>query len=95
MLKRDRYDALRKRIPHIQKPNMLAVTASIDALPDKMQILKQVKDFNTFTVGNDPYHEHDFGSIDTEHGKVFWKIDDYGGQEGLELVLTVMLAEEY
>jgi hypothetical protein len=25
----------------------------------------------------------------------FWKIDDYNGNEGYDLVLTVMLASEY
>jgi hypothetical protein len=54
-----------------------------------------VKEFNTFTEGNDPWHEHDFGSFDYKGEKIFWKIDDYEGNEGYELVMTIMLAEEY
>lgn len=50
-------------------------------------IYKQIAEFDTFTEGNDPYGEHDFGSItvavsdlftgELETHKVFWKIDYY------------------
>jgi len=53
---------------------------------------------------NDPYGEHDFGSIKWHERKTFWKIDYY--DQALQYwhdplspecrrVLTVMLAEEY
>lgn len=67
--------------------------------------------FDAFTEDNDPHHEHDFGSIDYEGNRIFWKIDYYdhasfgtGRDMGSEdpsdaaktlRVLTVMLAEEY
>ena len=63
-----------------------------------------VQDFNKFTEDNDPYGEHDFGSLKVAGEKVFWKIDYY--DENLknwcdpldpdcQRVLTIMLAEEY
>jgi hypothetical protein len=59
----------------------------------------KVKEFSEFNEDNDPWGEHDFGSFFYEsqelREKIFWKIDDYNGQEGYNLVLTVMLAEEY
>lgn len=65
-----------------------------------------VRAFNEFTEGNDPYQEHDFGSLTLQGQKLFWKIDYYDSsmQHGSEnpcnpeitrRVLTVMLAEEY
>jgi len=92
-----RYDALRKSIPFVQKPNLLCCTRGIMAtFPDEVPlILKMVKEFNTFTEGNDPWHEHDFGSFDYKGEKIFWKIADHEGNEGYELVMTIMLAEEY
>ena len=57
-----------------------------------------------FVESNDPYGEHDFGSLNWEGHKIFWKIDYYDPafkgwcsplQPECERVLTVMLAEEY
>jgi len=58
-------------------------------------IWMKVKKFKDFTPGNDPHGEHDFGAFDYKGEKIFWKIDNYDGQEGLNRVLTVMLAEDY
>ncbi len=69
-------------------------------------ILKKVQSFSNFTEGNDPYQEHDFGSISFQEKKIFWKIDyydknlEFGSEnpadpEVTTRVLTVMLAEEY
>jgi len=60
-----------------------------------LDILQKVREFSTFTPDNDPWGEHDFGSFEHDGQKVFWKIDDYNGQDGYRLVLTVMLADEY
>ena len=92
-----RYDALRKSIPFVPKPNLLCLTRGFTAtFPDEVPvILKLVKEFSAFTEANDPWHEHDFGAFEYKGEKIFWKIDDYGGQEGYELVMTVMLAEDY
>ena len=36
-----------------------------------------VRSFNTFTKDNDPWGEHDFGAVEIEGERVFWKIDAY------------------
>jgi Protein of unknown function (DUF3768) len=64
-----------------------------------------------FTEDNDPHGEHDFGSLDYEGKRIFWKVDYYdrasfgtGRDMGSEdpsdpaktlRVLTIMLASEY
>ena len=64
--------------------------------PDDLpSILTKVKEFNEFTEDNDPWREHDFGAFEHKGEKLFFKIDDYNGNEGYDLVLTVMLASEY
>lgn len=68
--------------------------------------LGAVRAFKEFTKDNDPYREHDFGSLELDGQKLFWKIDyydppmEYGSEnpsdpEVTRRVLTVMLAEEY
>ena len=63
-----------------------------------------VQEFKVFTEDNDPYGDHDFGSLKVDGNKVFWKIDYYtqdlsGGCDPLDpdcnRILTIMLAEEY
>ena len=65
-----------------------------------------VMGFDAFTEDNDPYGEHDFGSVKIAGETVFWKIDYYnpnldGGSDDpadttkTHRVLTVMLASEY
>ena len=90
-------DALRASIPLIKPPNTLFITRGIAALmiEEVSKILSKVKDFDAFTEDNDPHGEHDMGSFDYNGKRIMWKIDDYDGHEGLNLVLTVMLAEEY
>ena len=94
-------DALRAKIPRILPPDLLVITRGIAALGPKAvaDILLKVKEFSDFNEDNDPWGEHDFGSFFYEsqepREKIFWKIDDYNGQEGYNLVLTVMLASEY
>ena len=69
-------------------------------------VLKAVQVFNAFSDANDPWDEHDFGSLMVQHQRIIWKIDYYDktatGHSGdpasntLTLrVLTIMLAEEY
>ena len=73
---------------------------------DLMLLLDEVKNFNDFTEDNDPYGEHDFGSIQFKGEKYFFKIDYYdeelinGSSNPADpsitrRVITVMLAEEY
>jgi len=80
------------------------ITQGVQALPDVLGLVRAVRVFNTFTPYNDPYNEHDFGSIVWYENKTFWKIDYYDQQlqywcdplsEECSRVLTVMLASEY
>jgi hypothetical protein len=68
--------------------------------------LALVRGFDVFTTENDPYGEHDFGSVTIDGTKLFWKIDyydlslQYGSNDPSDpaqtaRVLTIMLAEEY
>ena len=87
---------------------LVCITPGIESLEpnEKAELLKRVRDFDTFDQSNDPYDEHDFGAVTLVTHKAFWKIDAY--DKTLELaspdaanpevttrVLTVMLAEEY
>ena len=82
----------------------VTLTVGVQHLPDVSGLLKVVRGYSVFTEDNDPYHEHDFGSLTWQGEKVFWKIDYYDksltfGENPLSQecrrVLTVMLAEEY
>lgn len=70
-------------------------------------VFQLVQGFDDFHEDNDPYGEHDFGSVITPQGnKVFWKIDYYDKRseflsedpsdpEKTRRILTIMLASEY
>lgn len=83
-------------------------TRGIIALGAEAQIIiaAKVRDFDSFSEDNDPHGEHDFGSLNYEGQKIFWKIDcydteyQYGSADPADptktrRVLTVMLASEY
>jgi hypothetical protein len=84
------------------------MTAGIAALSADLrcEVLNQVRTFDAFTVDNDPYHEHDFGSFEVKGRKVFWKLDyldaamAFGSEDPADpskttRILTIMLASEY
>ncbi len=80
------------------------ITSGAQALPDVPGLLQAVQDFSTFTPDNDPYGEHDFGSIAWYQEKTYWKIDYYDQalqywhdplDPACRRVLTVLLASEY
>ncbi len=86
----------------------LVQTFGINALPenDQSAIREKVELFNDFTEANDPYGEHDFGAIDHNDQRIYWKIDyydtdlKYGSEDPTDpaqtaRVLTIMLANEY
>lgn len=83
-------------------------TQGIDALPEAEQsaIREKVERFDAFSKDNDPYGERDFGALDHEGNRIFWKIDYYdrsltkGSENPADSaqtvrVLTIMLASEY
>tara|TARA_Y100000815_G_C12948051_1_gene351839 strand:- start:59 stop:265 length:207 start_codon:yes stop_codon:yes gene_type:complete len=68
--------------------------------------MKAVAEFNDFTSDNDPYGEHDFGTLTVGGRRINWKIDyydndlKYGSPDPADpsvttRVLTIMLASEY
>lgn len=70
------------------------------------RVFEAVRTFDRFTNDNDPWGEHDFGAVEIEGEKIFWKIDCYDptltrGSENpanamvTHRVLTIMLASEY
>ena len=82
----------------------IMLTPGIRELDDLSELLAAVRRFVTFTEDNDPYGEHDFGSIDWRPERVFWKITYYDQDlkywcdplsKKCVRVLTVMLASEY
>lgn len=84
------------------------MTAGVQSLGTDLilQAVLAVQSFNAFTPDNDPYREHDFGSITVAGHRLFWKIDYYGLSLGeasadpsdpavTRRILTIMLASEY
>ena len=68
--------------------------------------LKAVASFSDFSPDNDPYGEHDFGAVEVDGEKLFFKIDYYdptltmhtsdpADPKVTRRVLTIMLASEY
>lgn len=71
-----------------------------------VRALNAVQEYEAFTPDSDPHGERDFGSIELDGERVFWKIDYYdrtltGGSEDpgsvclTRRVMTIMLASEY
>lgn len=67
--------------------------------------LSATREFSDFRCDDDPYHEHDFATVEVAGRQVSWKIDyfdptmtkgseDPGSLALTRRVLTVMLAEE-
>lgn len=84
------------------------LTAGVTSLgADNVQAaLAEVAKFDAFDLASDPYEEHDFGAIEVEGERLFWKIDYYDptltahAADAAEpstcvRVLTIMLASEY
>jgi len=84
------------------------LTRLVAALPEAtlLRLQDAVAQFNAFTEDNDPYGERDFGAVDIEGERYFWKIDYYDGSlrfgakdpsdtSETVRVLTLMHASEY
>ncbi|MBJ7403552.1 MAG: DUF3768 domain-containing protein [Bradyrhizobium sp.] len=75
--------------------------------PDRVaELLEAVRTFDSFTPDNDPHGEHDFGAIDQNAVRYFWKIDYYdlskkayspdpANSTVTQRVMTIMRANEY
>ncbi len=101
---RDLNDVLRKG--HCQNGTVL-LTKGVNALGYEavLAVAEAVKSFDAFTEDNDPHLERDFGSVEVQGEKIFWKIDpydlslQYGSPDPSDAavthrVLTIMLASE-
>lgn len=84
----------------------VVITKGIAAMDDLDGLYAKVRAFNDFNERNDPYSEHDFGSIEHEGQTVFFKFDYYDVDLLMHSpdpadpsvtcrVLTIMLTEEY
>jgi len=86
----------------------VVMTPGVSALGETgiAAVLRQVAAFDAFTLDNDPFGEHDFGTLVHAGVTYFWKIDaydracEYGSPDPLDpavtcRVLTVMRADEY
>jgi len=84
------------------------LTRGVADLPEglRAELIAQVRAFDDFTPENDPYGEHDFGSLEIDGTRIFFKIDYYattgehlspdpGDATVTARVLTILLAEEY
>ena len=101
---RDLNDKFRREL----QGGTLMLTAGIIALGAEAQahIIAAVQVFDSFTPDNDPYGEHDFGSVEVDGEKIFFKFDYYdlncamhsddpADSSKTERVLTIMLSSEY
>lgn len=104
----DRIRTLNDRFRRSFSGGTVLVTSGIRSLPDaeRAEVLHAVRSFTGFNPGNDPYSEHDFGSVEVAGQRCFWKIDAYdltltevspdpADPNVTRRVLTIMLVSEY
>ena len=84
----------------------IVLTRAVQKLENLDCLFTQIQKFDVFTQANDPYGEHDFGSLRFAGETIFWKIDYYdldrrnhspdpSDPNVTARVLTIMLGEEY
>jgi hypothetical protein len=101
---RDLNDAFRRTF----SGGRVVLTAIVAALPatEREGLLQKVRSFHVFERGDDPYGEHDFGAVEHEGERYFWKIDylvpeltagsEYPADSTKTTrVLTIMRADDY
>lgn len=107
-LKRGRVRALNDQLRRTHAGGLVMLTMGVRALGEEAvrELLEAVARFDSFGAENDPWGEHDMGSLGFQGRRVFWKIDYYdrtmtGGSPDpsdpnvTQRVLTIMLVEEY
>ena len=103
-----RIRALNDRLRRTGVGGMIMQTSGVHDLGEDVvtHVAQAVMKFDDFTANNDPYQEHDFGAVEVDKHRIFWKIDYYGNdmESGspdpadpsiTKRVLTIMLASEY
>ena len=84
------------------------LTRGVDGLGDetKRKVLAAIREFDNFSQDNDPYGTHEFGGVEIDGKRVWFKIDcydknhEYGSPDPSDpavtaRVLTILLPEEY
>ena len=76
----ERIRALNDAFRHTFVGGAVMITAGVEAIPpdQRRSLLAKVRAPDAFTDDNDPHGEHDFGAIDENGVRCFWKIDYYG-----------------
>jgi hypothetical protein len=74
---RDKNDFLRKSLPNLPLPHkvVFAEGASGHHPVVLYEVIEKIRDFKDFTEEDDPYKEHDFGTVEAGGTEFFWKID--------------------
>lgn len=99
-------DSLRKTFTGGKIVMTRGVAAMVADVREQNNILRAVREFDAFTNDNDPHGEHDFGAVEVDGDRYFWKIDyydramEYGSENPADpsqttRVLTIMRADEY
>jgi len=79
------------------------LTSGVEQSPHIRAVLREVMNFSSFTAGNDPYGEHDFGAVEVGGERYFFKIDYYDEdfefgvdqyRDAFRRALTIMRADE-
>lgn len=100
--------ALNDELRNFRRGGYVTITSGVQGLGDTalQAVLLKVAQFSAFDEDNDPRGEHDFGAIEYEGQRIFWKMDyydrrlEYGSPDPSDpyvtaRVLTIMLASEY
>jgi len=108
MTKTERIRDLNDRLRRTGQGGQIMTTPGGRSLDEKARAsrIHQVRTFSEGVADNDPYGEHDFGSVDVAGERFFWKIDYYdptlslgsedpSDPEKTARVLTLMRADEY
>jgi len=91
-------DLIRKNL----RGAIILLTPGVQSLSEKDReaLFQKIREFEDFNEGNDPYGEHDFGAVNHNGVKYFFKFDylddslRYFKEDG-NRVLTIMRADEY
>lgn len=107
-LRRRKIRALNDRFRQTGQGGRERITPGLQGLgmADVLELRRAIAGFTDFTTDNDPYGEHDFGSLIFKSRQIFWKIDYFdltlsqGSADPADpaittRVLTIMLASEY
>jgi hypothetical protein len=104
----DRIRALNDQLRRHLTGGRAVMTPGIAALGSEavQRLVQTIATFDDFCTATDPHGEHDFGDLEFDGVRIFFKIDYYDKDLNLhspdpsdpavtERVITLMLAEEY